>query len=158
MRILIVEDSSADRELLLELLQQNFMTEAKFREAYNLSMALDYLSQWDFDCVLLDLNLPDSVGWDTFQDIHISHPRIPIVVVTHNKSQKLALQLIREGACDVIVKDYTDPTTVFQRILFAVERDHLAKVQETRSLPRVKSEPPDEDTDPGMSSDFHIKP
>jgi CheY-like chemotaxis protein len=127
MRILIVEDSASDRELLLELLQNNFMTEAKFREARNLASASEYLKRGDFDCVLLDLNLPDSTGWDTFDHIHRAYPEIPIVVITHNRSQRLALQLIRRGAGDVIAKDFTNPKTVFQRIQFAVERDRLAK-------------------------------
>jgi CheY-like chemotaxis protein len=98
MKILIVEDSTSDRELLLELLQQYFMTEAKFREANSLSTAFDYLKRGDFDCVLLDLNLPDSTGWNTFHSLHDTFPSTPIVVVTHNKNPQLAVQLIREGA------------------------------------------------------------
>lgn len=145
MKVLIVEDSFPDRELILEMLQEHFKSESKFREAYDLARALEYLGRWDFDCILLDLNLPDSTGWDTFQAIHNAYPRIPVVVLTNNKSQSLALQIIRAGASDVIIKDFMNTTMIFRRILFAVER--------TKRRPHVTSGiqvRDEEGTDPGI--------
>jgi DNA-binding response OmpR family regulator len=136
MRILIVEDNPSDQELLLEWLQEHFIQQAKFRVASDLKGAFDYLNRRHssllpggvtadepyFHCILLDLGLPDSNGRDTFRAIHGAHSHIPIVVVSNNPDQSLAVELIREGAEDFILKNFSDTNDLFRRILFAVER------------------------------------
>lgn len=137
MRILIVEDNMVDQELLLEHLQEQFMSKAKFRVADNLKSAFDYLQRRHssiqpmqapeddgpyFHCVILDLGLPDSTGQDTFRALHSKHPTVPIVIVSNNKDADLAVKLVEEGAEDFILKDYSNTTDLFRRILFAVAR------------------------------------
>jgi DNA-binding response OmpR family regulator len=122
MRILIVEDNPQDRELLIFTLQEHFKTEAKFREAQTLQVAHDYLARGGTDAIVLDLHLPDSSGLSTFTRIHRAYPHLPVIVVTNNTNLKLAVDIIRQGAEDVIVKDFTNSTELFRRILFAIER------------------------------------
>jgi len=122
MKILIVEDSPTDRELLRYLLEDKFREEAKFREADNLETAIRYLSSGSIDCVVLDLQLPDSAGKETFLKLVARFPDIPIIVMTHNKDRNLALEMIQAGAADYVLKNYTDPEDIFRRIVFAVEK------------------------------------
>ena len=122
MRILIVEDSPTDRQLLRYLLEERFHNEAKFREAGNLETAFRYLEMGNIDCVVLDLQLPDSAGRETFQKINERHPYVPIIVMTHNKDRVLALDMIKEGAADYILKDFTNEEDIFQRIVFSIEK------------------------------------
>lgn len=123
MKILIVEDNPSDRELLTFALQDHFKTEAKFREARTLQEADSYLKHGQVDCIILDLGLPDSAGLDTFLRLYVSYPHIPIVIMSQNSSVKLATELIKAGAEDFILKDYTNTTAIFRRVLFAVERN-----------------------------------
>jgi DNA-binding NtrC family response regulator len=120
--ILIVEDNSSDRELLVYALAEHFKTEARFREASTLKQAQDYLERGGVACILLDLQLPDSAGLDTFLRIYTAYPQIPIVIVTHNANLELAKQLVKTGAEDVILKDFTNTTAIFRRVLLAQER------------------------------------
>ena len=136
MRILIVEDSPQARKLLMFLLQERFMQEAKFREAQDLKTAFDYVKMWqDADrqaraagepvdpiCIILDLSLPDSAGKDTFLKIFNSFPDIPIVVMTNTNDRKLAEEMVDIGAQDYILKNYTDEEEIFRRVSFAVRR------------------------------------
>lgn len=122
MRILIVEDSPTDRELLRYLLEARFQTEAKFREATTLEEAMLYLARGNTDCVILDLQLPDSTGRETFRHINSQHPDIPIIVMTHNKDRQLAIDMIAEGAADYVLKSYTDEEELFRRVIFAIEK------------------------------------
>lgn len=150
MRILIVEDNHQTRQLLLYLLQERFMEEAKFREASDLRTAFHYLRMWkDADrksrmagqpvdpiCIILDLSLPDSVGRETFLKLFRAFPDIPIVVMTNTNDRSLAEEMVDVGAQDYILKNFTDEEEVFRRISFAVRR-HRRSV----SLP-----PPDADS------------
>lgn len=122
MRILIVEDSPTDTELLKYLLEDKFQSDAKFREANSLETAFKYLVGGNIDCVLLDLQLPDSAGKETFLKINERFPDVPVVVMTHNQDRDLAIEMIQAGAADYIVKKFDDTEDIFRRIVFAVEK------------------------------------
>jgi len=122
MKILIVEDSPKDRELLKYLLAARFQHEAKFREAASLKLAVSYLRQGDIDCAILDLSLPDSAGKETFQKIITQFPQVPIIVMTNTNDRNLAVDMIRQGAADYILKNFTNEEELFQRVLFAIEK------------------------------------
>jgi len=122
MKILIVEDSSTDRELLRYLLEARFANEARFSEAANLADAILTLEQGTVDCVILDLQLPDSAGKATFMRLYERYPHVPIIVMTHNKDRQLAIDMIQAGAADYIIKNFTEEEELFRRILFAIEK------------------------------------
>ena len=145
MRILIVEDNPTDRDLLKYLLESRFQNEAKFREANNLETAFRYLDGRNIDCVILDLQLPDSTGKETFQRLSDRYPDVPVIVMTHNKDRGLALDMIKAGAADYILKDYTNEEDIFRRIIFAVEKHHRTirvsteKASSLHALERAKA-------------------
>jgi len=145
MRILIVEDNPTERELLRYLLEGRFQHEAKFREASSLSMAFTYLEQRNIDCVVLDLSLPDSAGKETFEKINARYPDVPVIVMTHNKNRELALEMIKMGAADYILKDFTNEEDIFRRIVFAVEKHRHTirmtpeKVETVKNLDRAQA-------------------
>lgn len=120
--ILIVEDNPMDRELLRYLLEARLHPDSRFIEAANLQKACHYLETQTISCVILDLQLPDSVGKGTFTKLTERYPHIPVVVMTHNRDRELALDMIKAGAADYILKDFTNEDDVFQRILFAVTK------------------------------------
>ena len=143
LRILIVEDSPQDRQLLRYILESHFGTAATFNEADSLRIAFEYLSKSTHDAIVLDLSLPDSMGRETFTSLNKRFPHIPILVMTHNVDRELALAMIKEGAADYILKDYTKDEDIFRRILFAIEKhrttvrlqpDNAATVQQLDSI------------------------
>lgn len=122
LRILLVEDSQQDREILRYLLQAQFKGQVEIFESQTLFQAMKVLETKLADCIVLDLQLPDSVGKETFQTIYQRFPDVPIIVMTNNRDQNLAMAMIREGAADYVLKSYTDEEDIFRRIVFAVEK------------------------------------
>lgn len=122
LRILIIEDNPMDRELLRYLLEARMHPDSRFVETTNLQDAYAHLKTGDIDCVILDLQLPDSVGKATFTKLTEKFPNVPVIVMTHNKDRELALEMIKAGAADYLLKDFTNEEDVFQRIMFAVTK------------------------------------
>lgn len=123
LHILLVEDNATDRELLRYLLEARLHPSSQFYEAPNLQAAFLHLEQDNkIDCVLLDLRLPDSAGKETFSKMAESYPAVPIIVITHTKDRELAIEMIKAGAADYLLKNYTDEDAIFQRIMLAVTR------------------------------------
>lgn len=126
MKFLIVEDNPTDAELLRLLLEARFPRGTSYFDATSLDEAIRLLERLDFDVIILDLNLPDSVGDSTFTKLHTRFPHIPIIVLTHNKDRQLAVRMVREGAADYLLKDFhaddDNVEQIFARISFAIER------------------------------------
>ncbi|MGA9755373.1 MAG: response regulator [Desulfobaccales bacterium] len=122
MKILLIEDNPGDARLIREMLAdtggQGFAIECLSR----LAEGLERLGQRDIDLVLLDLDLPDSQGLDTFIKAHSQAPRVPFVVLTGLADKTLALTAVRQGAQDYLFKGEADSTLLLRTIRYATER------------------------------------
>ncbi len=124
-RVLLVEDSPEERRLIsLELSE---IQEPHFRctEASRLSEADCELHKGRTDVVLLDLSLPDSVGLKGLTRLCREHPSLPIVVYTGLDDQEVALQALRQGGQDFLVKGQTRPAMLRRVLLHAIERKRV---------------------------------
>jgi len=125
---MVVEDSPTDRELLRYLLEARFK-DLLILEAATLRAALVILTKESVDCVVLDLQLPDSTGKATFTTLYERYPSLPFIVMTHNKDRQLAIDMIQLGAADYVIKNFTDEEELFRRIVFAMEKHrHTVRV------------------------------
>ncbi len=121
-RVLLVEDSPDDAELIQVLLGKT--TEATFVITHEnrLGKGVARLKQERFDVVLLDFSLPDSFGLDTFLSIHEAEPRVPVIVLTSLDDDDLAARAVREGAQDYLVKREVDTRLLLRSIRYAIAR------------------------------------
>ncbi len=98
-----------------------------------LSKGIDRLAMGDIAAVLLDLNLPDSQGLTTFEKIQSVVPQIPIVILTGYKNDSLALEAVRRGAQDYLVKGQLDRGLLSRAISYAIERKKADEELEKRA-------------------------
>lgn len=101
--ILLVEDDLALSRLLKKNLERADYS-VSCTTAPTLSNAIDRLQNNRFDNVLLDLSLPDSKGFQTFERIRKANANIPIVILTANPDTETQLQALRYGADDYLIK------------------------------------------------------
>jgi len=123
-KVLFVEDNPIDARMIERSLARSAHANFEFRHVVDLASALDAMRNGDeFDAVLLDLMLPDSLGGvDTIRAIHEIHREIPIVVFTGMEDTELALAAVREGAQDYLVKEECDAEKVVRSIRYSIER------------------------------------
>ncbi|MGB3266084.1 MAG: PAS domain S-box protein, partial [Microcoleus sp.] len=133
--VLLVEDNPHEAELIEDLLsgisgrQRILLTKVE-----RLSEAQQRLSQETFDIILLDLSLPDSLGIETVVRVKEYGVNVPIVVLTAQNDEELALRLISVGVQDYLVKRKIDGELLIRSLRYAIERqnsqDALRKSEE----------------------------
>jgi pilus assembly protein CpaE len=102
--------------------------------AASLKDGLNRLRQGGIDVILLDLGLPDSNGLDTFTRIRLHGTGVPVLLLSADHSEQLALQTVLDGAQDFIVKQDCDEETLPKAIQFAVVRA-ARQAERTGGLP-----------------------
>ena len=125
LRVLLVEDNPGDARLVRELVAEASGRPFDLEVADCLSGCLARVAQGDVDAVLLDLGLPDSQGLDTFLRVRAEAPEIPIVALTGLDDETVALQAVREGAQDYLVKGAVASALLVRSIRYAVERQRM---------------------------------
>ncbi len=126
-KILLVEDNPADADLLQEFLEEADETQWSLVHVEKLKEGLHTLSEHQFDVVLLDLSLPDKQGLATVAHTHQAAPDLPIVVLTGLNDKVTALDALRQGAQDYLIKGKIDSFLLVRAIRYAIERAHTLK-------------------------------
>lgn len=127
MRILLIEDNQADARLIQELLKELSRPEQRIAApdvvwANCLSQGLAALAEQKVDVVLLDLSLPDSHGLETLYQTQDRAGAVPIVVLTGNDEEMLAIKAVRQGAQDYLIKNEVSGPSLWRATCYAVER------------------------------------
>lgn len=121
-QVLLIEDDLADADLLKELLSAQQNPPFEVQGVSRLSQGLAHLAKDRVDVVLLDISLPDSTGLSTPSRIHEQFPQTPIVVLTGLDDETFALELVRNGAQDYLVKGHVDGGMLSRVMRYAIER------------------------------------
>jgi serine phosphatase RsbU (regulator of sigma subunit) len=120
LRVLLVEDDDGDAFLVSELLEE---ADAPIALAV-VSTMREALAQLDqVDCVLLDLNLPDTSGLAGLRQVlQRGGPGLAVCVLTGLSDEHLGIEAVAEGAQDYLVKGFVDGKLLTRSVRFAVER------------------------------------
>lgn len=121
-RVLFVDDEEAIRRLF-----ETFLSNEGFdvRGASSLAEALDALDSDPPEVVIVDKNLPDGSGIDVLHSCRTDHPDVEVIVLTGYPSLESAIDALRLGAFDYIIKPVLDLDLVSQKVRRALERRHL---------------------------------
>jgi phosphoserine phosphatase RsbU/P len=123
--LVLVEDDEEDYIITRGLLDESERERFHIQWAQTLAEGLELLSD-DVDAVLLDLTLPDSVGWETFIGVHEKAPQLPVILLTGLSDEELGARAIQEGAQDFLVKGSMDSQLLCRAVCYAIERKQIA--------------------------------
>jgi signal transduction histidine kinase len=101
--LLIVDDDVVDRQAVRRYLRQTGLT-LRIDEAGSAAEALERIAAERYDCLLLDYYLPDVDGPALLQEIRTVAPGLPVLVMTGRGDEDVAVELMKAGAVDYLMK------------------------------------------------------
>jgi DNA-binding response OmpR family regulator len=125
LRVLMIEDTLADVQLVQRLLARSRLPSFDLRLATDLTQGIKALRAGAFDAVILDLGLPDSSGAATMSRLRAADPDIPTIVLTVTDTPRTVLDAIRMGAQDYFVKSRLGDEDLIHKVLDAVVHRHV---------------------------------
>ena len=136
--ILIIDDDVNLRRSLTLILQRN---RYKVTFACNAQEGLQFLQAGSFDLVFLDIKLPDRSGISILPEIRQRHPEMPVLILTAHASLETAIEAVRQGARDYLLKP-VDPQNILQRAREVIaEQNHPKRRREiTAQIQNLLSE------------------
>lgn len=124
--VLMIEDNPGDADLV-----RLRLVEGKNHVAVScvdrLSDGLASLTKAPPSVVLLDLNLPDCQGAETFRRVLENSPDVPIVILSGQDDEALAMKALNQGVQDYLVKGSITSSALDRAMRYAVERQALLR-------------------------------
>jgi PAS domain S-box-containing protein len=120
-QILVIEDNPGDYLLVNEYLEESFPSATLFHSD-TLKKGIELIEKENIDVILLDLTLPDGMGINSFHSINSKFPNAPVIILTGFGDTETALESLKFGAQDYIVKDEANPAVLAKSIQYGIER------------------------------------
>jgi PAS domain S-box-containing protein len=120
--ILTVEDNPSDLFLLEHMLRSSGLEIRQLYSTDTIGEAYRLLGEREIHLVLLDLSLPDSWGIHSYMQLKAVVQKIPVIILTGLSDTKVALEAIKEGAQDYLVKSDLTEGLLAKTIQYSLER------------------------------------
>lgn len=123
-RVLVVEDNPTDALMVRTVLKRSSVAKFEVTEVDRLKAAMEILREREFDVVLLDLALPDSRGLETYHRLRsVAGVHFPaVVVVSGLRDESVAMEAVKTGAQDYLLKSAQIGDSLPRCIRYAIER------------------------------------
>lgn len=117
-RVLVIDDDDVDRLTLSRALKKSDINHV-LTECARAEDAFDLLKSNRYDCIFLDYLLPGTDGLMLLRKFRQEGIKTPVIIVTSQGNEKVAVEMMKSGASDYIVKDHINPTNI-KRIIQTV--------------------------------------
>jgi two-component system, NarL family, invasion response regulator UvrY len=128
LRILIADDHSVVRKGLRQILLDEFPT-ARIEEVPDAEELIKKVMAEKWDVVVSDLSMPGRSGLDALQQIKLSHPQLPVLILSIHPEEQYALRALKSGASGYLSKD-----TAPDELVKAVQKVLLGKKYISQSI------------------------
>ncbi len=124
-KILFIEDNRGEVRLIEEMLIQLRDKKLKIIHAETLREGIEIYKKKKYHLILLDLSLPDTFGLKTISSLLKEIPNIPIIVLSGTDDHLLAIEAVKLGAQDYLIKSKIDGEILQRSIYYAIERQQI---------------------------------
>jgi len=120
--VLLVEDNPVDAHIVEDCLMEEKAPAFKVTHVESLHDAIDKIKHNTYEVVLLDLSLPDSHSIATFVKLHSTAPTVATIILSGLDDESVALEAVRRGAQDYLVKSVIHGRMLSRVIRYSIER------------------------------------
>ena len=140
-RLLIIEDSPEDRQTYLRLLSKSPELHFECIETDTAAGGLARIQTETFDCILLDYNLPDMDGLELLAELRGDRriEDVPIVFLTGQGNESIAVNAMKSGATEYLVKSAITRDLLSRAILHSIEKKNHEKALKKKTEELQKS-------------------
>src|ERR1700683_4206407 len=114
--VLLIENDPEQTRIIRAMFADNGPHFFKLAHANCFADAETYLKGLQVDIVLLDLSSSDPEGLDAMRRVRAAAPHVSIVLLSSLDDEPKAMQAMREGAQDYLIKSRIDPNTLMQAL------------------------------------------
>jgi len=144
-RLLVIDDDAIDREAYLRFLSADATNAYIVVEAASALEGAQLLTQGPYDCIVMDYRLPGADGLTLFQSFRENgggYPASPVVMMTGQGSEAVAVEAMKLGIADYLIKDGLTPEAFRRAIKNAVcrWRLHVKVSEKSRRLEQANAE------------------
>ena len=133
-KVLVIADSQREMRRLHSAVPGPLASQFDLMHVEHVSDALHHMSERKFDAVLLDLSLSDGEDLKPLKLLHEQHPDLPIIVMSSEDDEALAMRALKVGAQDSLAKNSLDGHLLVRAIRYAIERQQLHAALREMSL------------------------
>ena len=128
-KILIVDDNLIDHQIYKRLLSANNSVDYEYSLQESGEEGLRAVQEFHPNCILLDYMIPDMDGLSFLKKLADNAERvtIPVVMLTGQGNEKVAVEAMKYGVSDYLVKDEISSNVLNQSVYSALEKDQLRK-------------------------------
>lgn len=124
LRILHIDDNLHDRQLVRDALEKE-IERFEIIEADSRIRFEELLAEFNFDLVLSDFNILGFDGLQVLQIVKERNPEIPVIIVTGTGSEEIAVQAMKSGADDYVIKSAKHIQNLFPTIKLVLEKKRI---------------------------------
>lgn len=135
--VLLIEDNPGDADLVrLRLIEGDRAVEVDC--VTRLADGLASMARKQPSIVLLDLNLPDSHGADTYRMVVEKAPGVPVVILSGQNDKALAMKALNQGVQDYLVKGEITTSDLERAMRYAIERQAMIRSVEMSRVQQLE--------------------
>jgi DNA-binding NtrC family response regulator len=131
MSVLLVEDDSLQRKIITSLFDQINQPDFELFSADSAEPALDIVKKNNIDLIVTDYMMPGGSGMELLKSVKEINPHIDVAMLSAQTDIQVAVDLMKEGARDYLIKPVTAP--MLQKLLLSVEEKSIL-IRENRML------------------------
>ncbi|HSG72524.1 MAG TPA: response regulator, partial [Planctomycetaceae bacterium] len=136
-RALIIEDNRIEALVTQKWLTSNKEMALEVEWVETLEAGLERIARGGLDVIILDLNLPDSTGLQTFVTLRQRASGIPIIVLTGEYDESVGILAVKQGAEEYLIKQQLEPPTLPRIVRYAVTRHKTQVEQITKNIRNI---------------------